>query len=171
MRIFGLVVTIFLAMLADTAGAQTVRQQAWRVTALARPALDGIGLAGLRLGQDEAEVIALLGSAPATGPSAIAERALRYEVGPGVWLDVHVGARRVQAVALTAQGPLPTSPQTARGIRLGMPVERVLERYGPATDGRLWYASEGVAFNPEARDAPADAVESILIFAPGTPAR
>ena len=52
-------------------------------------------------------------------------------------------------------------------IRVGMPVARVLERYGRRPDGRLWYAEEGIAFNV---GAPAETVESILIFPRGTPA-
>jgi len=149
---------------AGPAGAQTARQQVLRAAVLARPALDGVTLAGLTLGREEAEVLALLGPAHGTGVSRIAERALRYDVARGVRLDVHVRAGRVAGIAVTAPAQLP-SPQTARGVRLGMPVARVLELYGPATGGRLWYAAEGVAFNV---DAPADTVYSILIFPRGT---
>jgi hypothetical protein len=154
-----------VALLSGAAEAQRTSRR----VALEWPAVDGEGLASLRLGLDEAQVPALFGPPDAVAASPVAERLLRYEVTPGFRLEVHVAQERIQALGLRAAGGEPPlrSPQTVRGVRLGMPVGLVIERYGDPRDGRLWYAEAGIAFNLE---GPGDTVESILVFAPGTPA-
>ncbi len=160
-----LVVMAVASLLAATAEGQRLPRR----VALDWLALDGEGLASMALGIDEAQVKALLGEPDTVTGSAVAERRLGYEVAPGVRLEVHVRERRVHALGLTARGhEAPArSPRTLRGLRLGVPVTAVTERYGESTGGRLWYADVGIAFNLE---GPAETVESILVFPPGTPA-
>lgn len=150
-------------------GAAAEAQRLSRRVALEWPAVDGEGLASLRLGLDEAQAPGLFGPPDSVAASPVAEHVLSYEVTPGVRLEVHIGQRKIQALGLSAAGAEPPlrSPQTVRGVRLGMPVSLVMERYGDPRDGRLWYAEAGIAFNV---DRPADTVESILVFAPGRPA-
>lgn len=69
------------------------------------------------------------------------------------------------ALVSTAEPARRASPTTVRGIRLGLPIAKVVERYGPPGDNRLWYASDGIAFNIE---GPADTVQSILVMPRGT---
>ena len=61
--------------------------------------------------------------------------------------------------------PALASPKTLRGIRLGAPIGQVVERYGPPTDGKLWYSTQGIAFNV---DGSANTVRSILVVPRGT---
>jgi hypothetical protein len=170
MRAFIVLLLLITAALGpDAGGAQTLTGQTQRRMALGQPALDGLALGGVRLGDAEGAVVALLGSPDATGPSTLAERMLRYELAPDTWLEVHAGASGIRAISVRAVGePVPRpSLQTMRGIHLGMPLARVLERYGDPAGGRHWYAAEGIAFN---LDGPADTVTSILVFPPGMPA-
>lgn len=169
MRTRAIALIIAALFLTEATGAQTLTQHMQRRSALTQPALDGMALGGIRLGDPEAAVTALLGPPEAVESSALAERVLRYELVPDLWLEAHVDPTGVRAIGVrVASEPdaLP-SPQTMRGIHLGMPIARVLERYGEPAVSRLWYAAEGVAFNV---DGPADTVESILIFPRGTPA-
>jgi len=151
-----------------TALSDTVRQSADRAAALVRPILDGSGLGGLRLGQDERLVTRVLGTPRSIEPSNLGERALSYEVAPGVRLEAHVGGGTIQAIGLVATGPAPArSPQTARGIALGAPVASVEERYGRPESAGLWYAAEGIAFNVA---GPSFTVQSIVVIPRGTTA-
>ncbi len=154
-----------LVLLAGAAEAQRLSRR----VALEWPAVDGEGLASLRLGLDEAQAPGLFGAPDTVVASPIGDRRLDYEVAPGVRLEVHVLAGRIHALGLSAAGSDPPvrSPQTIRGIRLGMSLSTVAERYGEPRDGRFWYPEAGIAFNV---DGPADTVESILVFPPGTPA-
>jgi hypothetical protein len=150
--------------------AETRAEAAQRAAAVARPILDGVGLAGLRLGQDEQVALQLLGGPQTVDASDLAERVLRYDVVPGIRLHVHVGAGTIRALSLqvTAEGRAPArSPRTARAISLGAPLAAVMERYGPRADSQLWYAADGIAFNV---GSPAATVVSILIFPRGMPA-
>lgn len=142
--------------------------QARRVAALAQPAIDGVTLAGIRVGGDELTVRGLFGEPASVGASPLADRFLRYEPVPGVVLDVHLVASRVVAVGLRVSGERAAGPwpPTVRGIRLADPITLVKERYGDPDGGRLWFAEAGIAFNDEGAG---DEVEAILIFAPGTP--
>jgi hypothetical protein len=162
--------TAILFALPASTDAQDARQAAQRAMALVRPALDGTVLAGIRLDFSEQAVLALLGEPHGRGTSSHGDAVLSYDIAPGVRLDVHVAGGAVNALGIVAPGrpDSATSPQTVRGIRLGMPVARVLERYGARADSRLWYAEEGIAFNVEAA---APTVTSILVFRRGTPAR
>ncbi|HXG15759.1 MAG TPA: hypothetical protein VNK50_05890 [Calidithermus sp.] len=145
-------------------------QRPSRRMALEWPAVDGEGLASLRLGFDEAYAPGLFGPPDSVAASPVAGRLLRYDVTPGVRLDVHVADGKIRALGLTTTGPEPPprSPQTVRGVRLGTPVSLVIERYGEPPGGRLWYTDAGIAFNLESA---ADTVESILVFPPGTAPR
>lgn len=140
-----------------------------RGSALDWPVIDGVSAASLHLGQEEAVVRALFGAPDETLPSVLAEQRLRYEIGPGVWLEVHVEGGRLEAIGFTAPaGQAPArSPLTVRGIQLGAPLGWVVERYGAPAGGRHWYAGEGIAFNLEGG---AQTVTSILVFQPGTAA-
>jgi hypothetical protein len=163
--------TVVAGLLAFTTGgaaAQDVRQATQRAMALTRPALDGTVLAGVQLTFSEHAVVALFGEPQARAVSPYGGEVLRYDVAAGARLDVHVAGGTVNALGVIAPGrpESASSPQTVRGIRLGMPVARVLERYGSRDDGRLWYADEGIAFNVE---GPALTVTSILVFPRGMP--
>ncbi len=159
---------VVAALAALSLGAAAEAQLSRRV-ALEWPAVDGEGLASLRLGLDEAQAPGLFGAPDTVAVSPIGDRRLDYEIAPGVRLEVHVLAGRIHGLGLSVAGSEPPvrSPQTIRGIRLGMPVGTVAERYGDPRDGRFWYAEVGIAFNV---GGPADTVESILVFPPGTPA-
>lgn len=172
-RMGALVIGVLLAALVGgtAADAQTLIEQMQRRTALTQTGLDGLTLGSIRLGDSETTVVATLGPPETIKPSALAERALHYELIPDLWLDVHTDPAGVRAIGLHARGePSATpSPETLRGIQLEMPLARVLERYGDPPDGRLWYAAKGIAFN--VGSAPGtEVVESILIFPRGTPA-
>jgi hypothetical protein len=148
----------------------SLAQRPPRASALDWPAIDGASAARLHVGQDERAVVALFGDPDESAPSFLAERRLRYEIVPGVGLEVHVQAGRIEGIGFTLLDgqPPPRSPRTVRGIQLGAPVASVVERYGEPAGGRYWYAAEGIAFNLEGA---AETVTSILIFPPGTPAR
>ncbi len=160
--------TALLVLTATSAGAQDARQAAQRAMALTRPALDGTVLGGIQLGFSEPAVIALLGEPQARAASPYGDGVLRYDVAMGAQLHAHIAGGIVRALGIIAPGRPEgaASPQTVRGIRLGMPLGRVLERYGGGLDDRLWYAEEGIAFNVEGA---ASTVTSILIFPRGTP--
>jgi hypothetical protein len=108
----------------------------------------------------------MLGKPVSIGGSALADRALRYQLEDAVVLDVHVGAGAVRAISVSipeveAAGLL--SP-TSRGVVIGMATSVVSERYGASQD--FWYSTEGVAFNS---DGPNDEVRSVTVFARGMP--
>jgi hypothetical protein len=158
---------VFVVLTTTSVRAQDGRQAAQRAMVLGRPALDGTVLGGIQLGFSEPAVIALLGEPQVRGASPYGEGVLRYDIATGAELHVHVAGGVVRALGVNAPGRLEgtASPQTVRGIRLGMPLARVLERYG-RQDDRLWYSEEGIAFNVEGA---ASTVTSILIFPRGTP--
>jgi hypothetical protein len=162
-------VLVAMAVVADVAHAQTARQRAEHRLALRQPVIEGLTLAGLRIGEAEGVVGAMLGPPHATSVSTLAERLLRYELAPDTWLEVHVGSAGIRAIGLRVLGGADPagSPQTIRGIVLGMPLARVMERYGDPPNDRYWYATEGIAFNVSGET---DVVVSILVFPPGTPA-
>ena len=149
--------------------AQMGTEDLQRARVLGRPVLDGLTLGGVTLDTPEGDVVARFGPVSAVIASLVAQRALRYELEPGVFFDVHVTDGVVRAVGITCRGTEAPdrSPQTVRGVRLGAPAAHVVERYGEPPNGRLWYAAEGVAFNVE---GDASEIESILIFARGTTA-
>jgi len=160
--------TLFVVLTTTSAGAQDARQAAQRAMALTRPALDGTVLGGIQLGFSEPAVIALLGEPPARAASPYGDGVLRYDVVTGAQLHVHIAGGIVRALGIIAPGRPEgaASPQTVRGIRLGMLLARVWERDGRRQDDRLWYPGEGIAFNVEGA---ASTVTSILIFPRGTP--
>ncbi len=164
-RLGAVVVLLATLLVADA----LVAQQPPRRSALDWPAIDGVSAASLQLGQEEDAVLALFGDPDETLASPLADRLLRYEILPGVQLDVHARAGRLEAIGFTVvEGQPPArSPRTVRGIELGAPMVWVVERYGPPVGARHWYAEPGIAFN---LGTAADAVQSILIFAPGRPA-
>ena len=172
MRWTSVISTVLLALAVLTPALPTPRADAQRPSrrvALEWPVVDGEGLASLRLGLDAAQAPGLFGAPDTVAASPVGDRRLDYEVAPGVRLEVHVLAGRIHALGLSAAGSDPPvrSPQTIRGIRLGMPVGTVAERYGGPRDGRFWYPEAGIAFNVA---GPADTVASILVFRPGMPA-
>lgn len=162
-------VLVTVTMLAHVAAAPTAGHRAAHRLALRQPIIEGLTLAGLRIGEEEGMVGAMFGPPQASGNSTVAERVLRYELAQDTWLEVHVGSAGIRAIGLRRLGDAdpPRSPRTIRGIVLGMPLARVIERYGDPANGRYWYATEGVAFNI---DGETDTVVSILVFPPGTPA-
>lgn len=159
--------TVLLATLlvAGAGGAQ----QPPRRSALDWPAIDGVSAASLQLGQEEDAVLALFGAPDESLASPLADRLLRYEILPGVRLEAHARAGRLEAIGVTVvEGHPPArSPRTVRGIELGASMIWVVERYGEPVGGRYWYAEPGIAFN---LGITADTVQSILVFARGRPA-
>ncbi|MGH7331187.1 MAG: hypothetical protein ACREKS_00285, partial [Candidatus Rokuibacteriota bacterium] len=165
MRVRISAVLVAVAVLSDVAAAQTAGHRAEHRLALRQPVIEGLTLAGLRLGEAEGLVVAMLGPPQASSDSPLAERLLRYELVADIWLEVHVGPGGIQAIGLRVLGDADPalSPQTIRGVVLGMPLARVMERYGDPPNGRYWYAIEGVAFNMKGET---DTVVSMLVFPP-----
>src|SRR5207248_1945109 len=123
-------------------------------------------VATVRLGASEHDINTLLG-APDSEDTTDSERIWRYLLRGGVTLEVHLVGSLVAAIAMRAPDGTPAlaSPKTLRGIRLGAPIGQVVERYGPPTDGKLWYSTQGIAFNV---DGSANTVRSILVVPRGT---
>ena len=151
---------------ADVSHAQNAVQQGRRQAAATQSVFDGDGVATVRLGASERDVQTLLG-VPDDDQTTDSERVWRYLLRGGLTLEVHLVGGAVQAVGMSAPdgAPAPWAPKPLRGIRLGAPICQVVERYGPATDGRFWYSTQGIAFNV---DGPADTVRSILVVPRGT---
>lgn len=166
-RLRALLPTLAVVLVAAGAAAASL-EEAQRRAALGRPVIDGLALAGIRLGRDELTVRSLFGAPAAVQASALGDRRLAWTPLPGVHLEVHVRAGRVVAAGLRVVGPevALASPRTVRGIGLADPVTLVRERYGAPDGGRLWFTEAGIAFN-EAVDG--DEVQAILVFVPGTP--
>jgi len=134
--------------------------------ALRAPMIDGVALAGLPLGATEGAAIGMLGQPASIVGSALADRALRYQLADAVVLDVHVGAGTIRAISVAipeAEAAGLLSP-TSRGVAIGMATSVVTERYGASQD--FWYSAEGVAFNS---DGPNDEVRSVTVFTRGMP--